>query len=105
MPGSGSQRDGREGEKNLLVGPSGDLKIGLSVVCSISPEIKPQTSYESFSVAFQGTYPSTGRLVNRTFIKMLMLEDVFLLQKLHNMVASASTTDFKGLLVVPVFSV
>lgn len=89
----------------MLVGPSGDPKIGPSVVCSTSPEIKPQTSYESFSVAFQGTYPSTRRLVNRTFIKMLLLEDVFLLQKLHNMVASASTTEFKGLLAVQVFRV
>lgn len=88
----------------MLVGPSGDPKIGPSVVCSTSPEIKPQASYEGFSVAFQGTYPSTRRLVNRTFIKMLLL-DVFLLQKLHNMVASASTTEFKGLLVVPVFRV
>lgn len=89
----------------MLVGPSGDPKIGLSVVCSTSPEIKPQTSYESFSVVFQRTYPSTRRLVNRTFIKMLLLEDVFWLQKLHNMVASASTTEFKGLFVVPVFRV
>lgn len=99
MPGSGSQRDGHEAEKYLRVGPSGDPKIGPS------PEIKPQTRYESFSVAFQGTYPSTRRLVNRTFIKMLLLEDVFLLQKLHNRVASASTTEFKGLLAVPVFRV
>lgn len=82
LPGSVSQRDEHEGEKNLLMSPSGDPKTGLSVLCSTSPEIKPQTSYESFSVAFQGTYPSTRRLVNRTFIKILLLEDVFLASKI-----------------------
>lgn len=87
------------------MGPSGGPKAGLSVLCSSSPEIKPQTCYESFSITFQGTYPSTRRLVNRTFIKMLLLEDVFFALKLHNMVSSASTTKVKGLLVVPVFRV
>lgn len=79
LPGGGSQRNGHEGERSLLVGPSGDPKTGLSVVRSSSPEIKTQTSYKNFPVTFQGTYPSTRRLVNRTFIKMLLLEDVFLL--------------------------
>lgn len=69
--------NGHEGEKTLLVGPGGDPKTGPSVVHSSSPEIEHQTSYESFSVTCQGTYPSTRRLVNRTFIKMLLLEDFF----------------------------
>lgn len=73
-----SQRNGREGGKSLLVSPNGDPTAGPSMLHSSSPEIKSQTSSESFSVTFQGTYPGTRRLVNRTFIKMLLLKDVFL---------------------------
>lgn len=73
-----SQRDGREGGKSLLVSPNGDPTEGLSTLHGSSPEIKPQTGSKSFSVTFQGTYPGTRRLVNRTFIKMLLLKYVFL---------------------------